>query len=95
MNLYEKFIEAIKPTWEDSEPFPRYQDRDEESFRVLHLSQQEFEFLKGFLRDHLMQLEYEVKFYDLPTYRKQKQSAKKYKKTLSEIQRKLKNESRP
>ena len=96
MNLYEKFIQAIKPTWEDSEPFPRYEDRDEGSFRVLHLTQAEFEFLKDFIREEIRTDEFLVSVStNLPRDRKYFKWAKKRNKTLSEIQRKLKNESRP
>lgn len=96
MNLYEKFIEAIKPTWEYSEPFPRYEDRDEGSFRVLRLTQAEFEFLKGFLREEIRVAEGVMSFgIDELQDRAYFKWAKKRNKTLSEIQRKLKNESRP
>lgn len=96
MNLYEKFIEAIKPTWEYSEPFPRYQDRDEGSFRVLHLTQAEFEFLKDFIREEIRTEEVAMSFgTDELQDRKYFKWVKKRNKTLSEIQRKLKNESRP
>lgn len=96
MNLYEKFIQSIKPTWEITEPFPSYKDRDENSFRVLHLTQAEFEFLKDFIREEIRTEEVVMSFgIDELQDRKYFKWAKKRNKTLSEIQRKLKNESRP
>lgn len=93
MNLYEKFIQSIKPTWEITEPSPSYKDRDENSFRVLHLSQQEFEFLKHTLREDIALAEWVLR--ESCVSQKDMKSFKKQRKTLSEIQRKLKNESRP
>lgn len=95
MNLYEKFIEAIKPTWEITEPFPSYKDRDENSFRVLHLTQAEFEYLKWHLREELSSTESLIKFKKDVLGVGTVKFFKKQKKVLSEIQRKLKNESRP
>ena len=92
MNLYEKFIQAIKPTWESTEPFPSYKDRDENSFRVLHLSQSEFEYLKHYLRVNLSLIDEVLR--DKTVSKKDLRYLKKERKALSEIQRKLKNESR-